>query len=304
MKKLRFLWFAAAMLLLAGAFCGCGAGDVDVPTEDKVHILAGGERIVPHVHFVNSMTWDGEHFLAADAFGFSFSPEVSLPTLVYADDLMALPAEGIETGTRIRIVDFETRAPIFRSAEISSLEVLPAGKYYAAMFASQKGRYIEEMDRYESTNYECAFILELPDRGSAVTLSAEQPICIRTDVEVIVPYSRTLRVTPPDGGAVQVLQPSIYGELAAYETEFPTIAYAEDLAIECLASVAGELRVTVLDAETQTQLFFGKELSALGTLPAGRYYVYFQTEVYDLYAESDAKTGDQQNEYVFCLTVA
>ena len=303
MKKLRFLWLAAAMLLLAGAFCGCGAGEADVPTEDKVHILAGGERIVPYVHFVNSMTWDGEHFLAADAFGFDFSPEISLPTLVYADDLTVLSAEGIEAGGRIRIVDFETRDPIFRSAKLSALEVLPAGKYYAAMFASQKGRYIEEMERYESTNYECAFILELPERGSAVTLSAEQPICIRTGGEVIVPYSRTLRVTPPNGGAVQVLQPPIYAELADYETEFPTITYVEDLAIEHLDSVAGELRITVLDAETQTQLFFDEELSALNGLPAGRYYVYFRTVVTDLYAESDAKIGDKQNEYVFCLNV-
>ena len=121
-----------------------------------------GKVITPYEHFVSSMTYTEDGWLAADGFSVGYALDGladQLETLVYADDFFYEAADGVTVGT-VSVYDFETHDRIHFRQNFDVLKTLPTGRCYAAVTASRNGRTIG--GEQEQFVCDCTFILEVP----------------------------------------------------------------------------------------------------------------------------------------------
>ena len=276
----------------------------ETPVGPLLRVGSYGKVITPYEHFVSSMTYTENGWLAAD--GFSVGNALDglvgqLETLVYADDFFCEAADGVTVGT-ISIFDFETHHRIYFKTSHDVLKELPTGRYYAAVTVSRNGRTIG--GKQEKFVYDCTFILEVPEPESAKSAGVPHEIYLQADGKLITPFHNSLSsLFPGGGGAVAADGVSFCTHWEDVAAKIPRVRYTRELSVGKLDSVSYSGKVTILDIETRIPLYEDIDFGICHELPEGEYYVYFTASVRGAYIESIGKNGYSNNEYVFILEV-
>ena len=98
---------------------------------------------------------DGEP-VSADDRGFVDS----LPGVSYTDEFEVCLGENV-TSSGFTVYDMDL-SEILNGSKLSSLKELPAGEYIVEVSIKIRGDYVESVDRYNTSGYECWFKLTKP----------------------------------------------------------------------------------------------------------------------------------------------
>ena len=176
MKRLWTLLLVLLLLLPAGC---ARPEDVPAPSptpapEEPVEhtplliVSAGGVTVEPYCHQLHFSTWGGgESMMAGQCIPLHSAGQLpwDTPTLTYGEDFQVEVQRWTTLGDR-HIYTLEWEIPDYREAQSmdeDSLDRLPPGKYVVVYDVYVQGREIPQLDTHESSSWQCAFWLIVPE---------------------------------------------------------------------------------------------------------------------------------------------
>lgn len=175
MKKVIAIILAFSLLLLMAACAQPPVSD-PVPPEPSTSdpeiqknpaslwIECNGETVIPYEHFVWSDSYDEDGSgLCADGEPASLDDQSfmdSLPGVSYTGDFEIFLDENVSS-SGFTVYDMD-HSEVLRGSKFSSLNELPAGEYIVEISIMVRGDYVESVDRYNASGYECWFRLSVP----------------------------------------------------------------------------------------------------------------------------------------------
>lgn len=128
--------------------------------EPQILIVSNKETAAPYVHWSWNETLTGSGWVSADGMHLAdILPDIAdeLPTVYYSDDFAVQYKENVSfCGLSVFDSKFE---PLHRSVDLSYLDELSEGTYFAGIEVTRQGDFIEAEEKHESYGYDCVFKL-------------------------------------------------------------------------------------------------------------------------------------------------
>lgn len=140
----------------------------DAPPLDmtpRITVTSGGVTVEPYCHQLHFSTWGGgESMMAGQCIPLHSAGQLpgDTPTLTYGEDFQVEVQRWTTLGDR-HIYTPEWELPEYQGNDPDPMKRLPPGKYVVVYDVSVQGREIPQLDTHESSSWQCAFWLIVPE---------------------------------------------------------------------------------------------------------------------------------------------